>query len=140
MTQHWILKTEPSTYAFADLAREGVTRWDGVRNHQAQKNMRAMALGDWVLIYHSVGPKTLVGLGKIVKTAYPDPANTGKESWSLVDVGYVGPLVREVSLAEIKADPSLTDIALVRQGRLSVMPVTPAEFATLMGMAETPLP
>lgn len=139
MPNHWLMKTEPGEYSYQDLEREGRTHWDGVRNHQAQKNMRAMVVDDLVLIYHSVGPKKVAGVAKVVKEYYPDPTANPGEKWQVVDVVPVKAFAKEVSLAEIKARDDLADIALVRQSRLSVMPLTATEFKALLAMGDTKL-
>jgi predicted RNA-binding protein with PUA-like domain len=132
--QWWLLKTEPGEYCYQDLVRDGKTKWDGVRNYQAQNNMRQMALGDQALIYHSVGPKTVVGVAKVVKAAYPDPAEPKDSKWILIDVAPVGALAEPVGLHTIKADPKLNTIALVRQSRLSVMPLARVEFDRIISL------
>jgi predicted RNA-binding protein with PUA-like domain len=134
MARHWILKTEPSTYAFADLVRDRRTRWDGVSNPVALKHLRSMLEGDDALIYHTGDEKSLIGLARIASGPYPDPA--GKDSkLVVVDLEAVKPLARQVTLAEIKADPAFAELGLVRQGRLSVVPVEPAQWKRLLGMA-----
>ena len=122
MPQHWILKTEPSDYAFADLERDRRTRWSGVSNPVALKHLRAMAPGDEVMIYHTGDEKRIVGLARVAGAPYPDP-DAGDERRTVVDVAAGEPLPRPVTLAVIKADPAFADLALVRQGRLSVVPV-----------------
>ena len=122
MPQHWILKTEPSDYSFADLERDRRTRWSGVSNPVALKHLRAMAPGDDVMIYHTGDEKRIVGLARVAGAPYPDP-DAGDERRTAVDVAAGEPLPRPVTLAVIKADPAFADLALVRQGRLSVVPV-----------------
>jgi predicted RNA-binding protein with PUA-like domain len=139
MPNYWLMKSEPNEYSYQDLEREGRTHWDGVRNHQAQKNMRAMKVGDLVLIYHSVGPKTIVGIAKVVKEHYPDPTADPDTKWQVVDIVPVKAFTDEVSLKDIKAREDLADIALVRQSRLSVMPLEKTEFKTLLAMGNTKL-
>ena len=119
---HWILKTEPSEYSFADLRRDKRTRWEGISNAQALIHLRAMAKGDEVLIYHTGDEKALVGRATVVKGPYPDPAQDDPKR-VVVDIAAVAPLARPVSLSAIKADPAFADLGLVRQGRLSVVPV-----------------
>lgn len=127
----WLVKQEPSAYSFAQFQKEKVTAWTGVRNFQARNNLRAMQKGDAVLYYHSNEEKAIVGLAEVVKTAYPDP--TAEEGdWSCVDLKAVRAFARPLALPEIKADSKLKDIALVRQSRLSVMPITAAEFAHIL--------
>ena len=120
MPNHWVLKTEPTTYSLADLERDGRTRWDGVTNPVALKNIRAMAAGDPVMIYHTGGEKAVVGLARVIGAPYPDPKNA---QLTVVDLEYRGQLPKPVSLAQIKADSAFADLALVRQGRLSVVAV-----------------
>jgi len=128
---YWILKTEPETYSWDDLVKAKRARWDGVRNFAAAKNLRAMKVGDEALIYHSGDDKAAVGMAKVIKAAYPDP--TAKEgNWVAVDLVPVQPLKTPVTLAEMKADSVLKDMTMVRQGRLSVSPVTEAEWKRLM--------
>lgn len=134
MPAYWILKTEPSTYAFADLRREGTARWDGITNAQALIHLRAMARGDLVLVYHSGAEKALVGRGTIARAAYPDPT-AGDPKRVVVDVRAGDPLPQRVKLTEIKADPGFRELGLVRNSRLSVVPVPPALFDRLLGMA-----
>ena len=134
MANHWLLKTEPSTYSFADLVREKRTRWDGVANPVALKNLRAMQPGDEVMIYHTGDERAAVGLASVVSAPYPDPKDkSGK--LVVVDLEAGPPLDRPVALAAIKADPTFKDLALVRQGRLSVVPVPPAQWKKLKAMA-----
>lgn len=136
MPNYWILKSEPEVFSYADLEKNGWTHWDGVRNFQARNNLQAMKVGDLALMYHSVSEKSVVGVTKIAKTAYPDPSDdTGK--WSAVRVEPVKKFTKPVELAEIKADPKLSDIALVRQSRLSVVPITKAEFEHLLKLGQT---
>lgn len=133
------MKTEPGEYAYENLEQDGWTPWDGVRNYQAQNNMRAMKKGDEVLIYHSVGPKTVVGIAKVKKEEYPDPTNdpkNPKDKWILVDVEPFKRLKSPVSLAQIKAEPSLADIGLIKQSRLSVMPLAKDAFDTIVKMSK----
>lgn len=133
MPQYWILKTEPSEYAFADLQRDRRTRWDGVANAVALRHLRSMRRGDQVMIYHTGDEKRIVGLGEIAGEPYPDPA-AGDERVVAVDVAAGKPLPRPVSLAAIKAEPEFRDLALVRMGRLSVVPVPEPLWRRLLGM------
>ena len=129
--QYWLVKSEPSTYSWQDLLDEGVTCWDGVRNHQAKKHLASMKVGDQVLFYHSVKDKEVVGICEVTREGYPDPTDdTGK--WVVVDVKPVKTLDKSVTLAEIKATPELAEVALVRQGRLSVMPLEKKEFELIL--------
>ena len=116
--------------------RDGVAEWDGVRNHQAANNMKAMKPGDRAFFYHSVNEKRIVGIVEVVKTYYPDPSDPSGR-FGMVDVKALKPMTRPVTLAEIKAEPRLGDLALVRQSRLSVLPVAPQEWALICAMGET---
>ena len=136
--RYWIMKTEPGAYSFDDLVRDGSTEWDGVRNYQARNNMREMSLGDLVLIYHSVGPKDFVGVARVSAEAHPD-STTDDDRWECVDLEPVKKLVEPVNLATVKSDPKLADIALVKHSRLSVAPLTAAEFRHLLELAKTKL-
>lgn len=134
---YWMVKSEPSSYSFDQLVKDGQTAWTGVRNYQARNNLAAMKRGDEVLVYHSVVGKEVVGLAKVVRVAYPDP--TAEEgSWQAVDLAPVRVLQRPVTLAEIKADESLREIALLRQSRISVVPIRPAEFARILKLSAAP--
>lgn len=136
--QYWILKTEPGAYAWEDLQRDGKTHWDGVRNYQARNNLQAMKQGDWALIYHSVGPKELVGVAEVIKTAYTDPAEP-KGPWVCVDIKPVQALKQPVHLDQLKADATLKEISLVKQSRLSVCPIEKTTFESIMQLAKTPI-
>ena len=126
---YWLVKSEPDAYSWSDLVKDGRTAWTGVRNFAARNHLRAMANGDPVIFYHS-GEGTEI----VVKTAYPDP--TAKEGdWSCVDLAPVKPVKTPVTLAAMKADTALKDLKLLRQGRLSVSPVSGKEFARLMELA-----
>lgn len=126
----WLLKTEPGAYAYDDLEREGRACWDGVKNPAAQRNLREMKTGDRVLVYHTGDEKAVVGEAEVVREAYPDPKYpTGK--LVVVDVEPRGRLARQVSLAEIKAIASFAESPLVRQGRLSVVPLTPEQWQAI---------
>lgn len=127
---HWLVKQEPSAYSWQDFVRDGKTAWTGVRNFQARNHLRAMKKGDAVLFYHSVTGKEIVGAAEVTRTAYPDPtANEG--DWSCVDLRPVAAWKHPVSLEKIKTVPALHDIGLLRQSRLSVMPLTATEFLAL---------
>jgi predicted RNA-binding protein with PUA-like domain len=133
MANHWLVKSEPSAYSWADLIREKQTAWTGVRNFQARNNLRAMKKGDLVLFYQSVTDPSVRGITKVVKEAYPDP--TAKEGdWSCVDLATVKPLPSPVTLQEIKGEKSLAEISLIKQSRLSVMPIAPKEYERILGM------
>lgn len=127
----WLVKTEPDSYSFADLVAEGETEWTGVRNHAAARHLRAMAVGDPVLVYHSGKEKAAVGTAAVTRTARPD----GDEGWISVALAAGEPLPRPVTLAQMKGEPALADMAMLRQSRLSVSPVTDAEWAAIMGLA-----
>jgi len=131
--RHWLLKSEPDAYSWSDLVRDKKGRWDGVRNYTARNNLRAMAKGDLCLFYHSVSEKAVVGICKVVGTAYPDPT-AEKGDWSCVDVAPVRALGTPVELAAIKTDPALSQIELLRLGRLSVVPLKEAEFLRILEM------
>jgi predicted RNA-binding protein with PUA-like domain len=130
MPAYWILKSEPETFSYADLVKDGFTHWDGVRNHQAKNNLKAMQAGDWALIYHSVSEKAVVGIAKISKAHYPDPTDA-TQKWVAVGVVPEKALKTPVTLNELKAHPQLQNLALIRQSRLSVVPVSADEFATI---------
>ncbi len=134
MAQHWILKTEPSAYGFPDLVRDRRTRWEGVRNAVALKHLRSMLEGDDALIYHTGNEKSLIGLARIASAPYPDPSQSDPRL-VVVDVEAGKALPRQVSLAEIKADPAFKELGLVRLSRLSVVPVEPDHWKRLLAMA-----
>ena len=131
---YWLMKTEPDDYSWAQLVADGVAVWDGVHNHQAARNMRAMKKGDRAFFYRSVQDPAVVGVMEIVREAYDDP-NDPKQSFALVDVRPVMPVQREVSLRQIKTDPRLQQLALVRQSRLSVSPVDDPAWRLICEMA-----
>jgi predicted RNA-binding protein with PUA-like domain len=131
MPSHWILKTEPSTYSFDQLERTKTTAWDGVKNPLALKHLRQMEPGDAVLIYHTGDEKAVVGKATVTARAYPDPKQKDPKL-VVVDLKASGRLARPVSLAAVKADPTFRDLALVRMGRLSVVPATPAQYQRLL--------
>lgn len=131
---HWILKTEPSEYSFAQLRADRRTAWTGITNAQALIHLRTMAVGDECLIYHTGGEKALVGRATVVKAAYPDPARDAPKLVA-VDVAAGAPLPQPVPLAAIKADPAFRELGLVRQSRLSVVPVPPPMWRRLLAMA-----
>jgi predicted RNA-binding protein with PUA-like domain len=132
MARHWVLKTEPSEYGFADLVRDRRTRWEGVSNPVALKHLRSMLEGDDALIYHTGNEKAVVGLARVASAPYPDPKNP---KLVVVDVEPVKPLPRTVPLAEIKAETAFAELGLVRVPRLSVVPVEPAQWKRLLAMA-----
>jgi predicted RNA-binding protein with PUA-like domain len=128
--QYWLVKQEPEDYSWDDFVREGRAAWTGVRSYAARLHLRTMRAGDKVFFYHSGGSKSVVGRARVTKAAFPDPT-ADEPGWVAVELAPVGPLTRPVTLAQIKADAALHQIALVRQSRLSVMPLTPAEFARI---------
>ena len=133
---YWLMKAEPNDYTFEDLERDGVAEWDGIHNHQAANNMRAMKKGERAFFYRSLKDPAVIGIMEIAREAYEDPDDP-KESFVLVDVKAVKPVAKEVSLRAIKAEPKLADMALVRQSRLSVSPVSDAAWRLICEMAET---
>lgn len=126
----WLVKSEPESYAWADLVRDGRTAWTGVRNFAARNHLKAMQRGDRVLFYESGGPKAVVGIAEVTRTAFPDET-ADEPGWVAVELKAVRALKRPVTLTEIKADATLREMALVRIARLSVQPVTAAEFAKI---------
>jgi predicted RNA-binding protein with PUA-like domain len=133
---YWLVKSEPETYPWLQLVKEGKTAWTGVRNFAARLHLRGMVKGDLVFFYHSGDAKEVVGLAKVARAAYPDP--TAKEGdWSCVDLAPVKALTRSVSLAAIKADKILNEMALVKITRLSVLPVEEKQFNRLLELAGT---
>ncbi len=130
---YWLFKSEPEGYSWDDLVAEGRDYWDGVRNHQAANNMKAMATGDRAFFYHSVKQREIVGVVEVVREYYPDHTDASGR-FGMVDIAPVAPLAKPVSLAEIKGHPRLTELALVRQSRLSVMPVSAAHWKILCAM------
>jgi predicted RNA-binding protein with PUA-like domain len=129
--QYWLVKSEPESYAWDSLVKDGHTSWDGVRNFQARNHLRTMQPGDRVLFYASVTLKAVQGIAEVSKAPYPD--KTAEEGdWTSVELKPVRPLRNPVSLAQIKANPALANMALLRQGRISVTPVTKAEFAEIV--------
>jgi predicted RNA-binding protein with PUA-like domain len=134
-SSYWLMKSEPEKYGWRDLVRDGRTRWDGIRNHQAAIYLRAMRLGDLGLFYHSNVGLEVVGVVEIVRESYPDPTDASGR-FVAVDVAPHHALARPVTLAEMKADPALNDLPMFRQFRLSLVPVRPAEWARIMAMAD----
>jgi predicted RNA-binding protein with PUA-like domain len=134
MKSYWLVKQEPSSYSWSDFTAEGGTSWTGVRNYTARNNLRRMRKDDEVLFYHSGADKAVVGIARVARPAYRDP--TAKEGdWSAIDLVPVKPLRRPVTLREIKDNPRLKKVQLVRQSRLSVMPLTAEEFRTIVKMS-----
>ena len=134
MKNYWLVKSEPESYSWSDLVKDRLTSWTGVRNFTARNNLRAMAKGDEVFFYHSVTEKAVVGICEVKRTAYPD--KTAKEGdWSTVDLVPKRKLTRPVTLAEIRSNPRLKNISLLRQSRLSVQPLDKDQFAEILKMA-----
>ena len=129
----WLMKSEPDSYGWADLERDGATEWDGVRNNAARLHLRAMREGDEAFFYHSMSDKAVVGIMRVVRAAEPDPK---APDWVRVKVAPVRKLQRPVTLAEIKAEPALAKMELIRQSRLSVAPVRDEEWAKVLEMAK----
>ncbi len=127
--KYWLVKQEPGKYSFDDLVRDGKTIWDGVRNYQARNNLQAMRVGDRVLFYHSVSGKAVVGSAEISKESFPDPAD---EEWIVVEIRPLEKFAKPVTLDQIKAAKDLENIALIKQSRLSVMPLTELEYETII--------
>jgi len=133
---YWLFKSEPGAWSWEDQVRDGTAEWDGVRNYQACNNMKAMKKGDLGFFYHSVNEKQVVGIVEIAKEYYPDPTDKS-ERFGMVDVKAIRPFKRPVTLAEIKGEPRLEEVALVRQSRLSVMPIEPEHWKLICAMGET---
>ena len=133
MTQYWLVKSEPDAFSWEQQAANGVEPWTGVRNHMARNNLKAMRVGDRAFFYHSNTGKEIVGVVEVARAAYPDPtADSG--DWVCVDMRAVSPMPRPVTLAAIKAEPALADLALVRLSRLSVVPVSTEHWALICRM------
>ncbi len=132
--QYWLFKSEPGAWSWDDQVKKGVEHWDGVRNHQANNNMKAMKRGDKGFFYHSVNEKQIVGVVEVVKEHYPDYTDKS-ERFGMVDIKALYSVKTPVNLADIKAEPKLADLALVRQSRLSVVPVGENEWKLLCKMA-----
>lgn len=133
-SQSWLVKSEPSTYSYADLERDGTTVWDGVRNFTARGHLKEMQVGDPVFFYHSQEGKAVVAIAEVSKEAFPDKSDeTGR--FVAVELKPVRPLKAPVTLEDMKANPALADLKMIRQGRLSVSPVTPDEWKAILKMA-----
>jgi predicted RNA-binding protein with PUA-like domain len=132
----WLVKQEPGAYSWATFLKDGRTAWTGVRSFQARNNLRAMKKGDWVLFYHSVSEKQVVGVARVARQSYPDPTATDGD-WVAVELVAVTALRKPVSLGAIKADQILRGMPLLKQSRLSVTPVSAEQFKRLMALAET---
>ena len=130
---YWLMKSEPSSYSWQDLVRDGGTMWDGVRNNAARLHLRAMKPGDEAFFYHSMEEKAVVGIMRIAGPGQPDGVDG---SWVKVPVEPVRPLKKPVTLAQVKAEPRLAKMELIRQSRLSVAPVRPEEWVVVLAMAE----
>ena len=133
---YWLVKSEPGTWSWDDQVRDGTAEWDGVRNYQAANNLKAMKIGDQVFFYHSVNEKQVVGIAEVVKEYYPDPTDASGR-FGMVDIKAIKPMASPVTLAQIKAEPRLHDLALVRQSRLSVMPIDEASWNLICRMGDT---
>lgn len=147
--QYWLMKSEPEVFSIDDLARDGTTSWEGVRNYKARNNMKSMSVGDEVLYYHSnAKPPGVAGIARVCREAYPDPFQFDRKSkyfdakskpddprWCMVDIEFVAKAEEPVGLPEIKADAALVDMELVRYGRLSVQSVRKSEFDRVKRMA-----
>ena len=131
--RYWLVKSEPFKYSWSDLVRDGSTYWDGVRNYEARNNIRAMALGDQLLFYHSNEDRAVVGIAEVIREHYQDPT-TDDDRWSVVDVKPLQALPSPVTLTEIKREPRLSNMQLVTRSRLSVSPVTADEFGVIVAM------
>ena len=129
---HWLMKSEPESYGWSDLVRDRATEWDGVRNNAARLHLKAMKLGDEAFFYHSMSDKAVVGIMRIAREAQPDPRDS---DWVSVRVEPVRPLARPVTLAEIKAEPRLSKMELIRQSRLSVAPVREEEWKVVLELS-----
>jgi len=133
---YWLMKTEPGAWSWDDQVKAGTAEWDGVRNYQAANNMKAMKNGDRAFFYHSVNEKRVVGIVEVVREYYPDPSDASGR-FGMVDVKALRPLEAPVTLAQIKAEPRLADLALIRQSRLSVMPIPDAAWRLICRMGKT---
>ena len=139
LMQYWLVKQEPTDYSWASFVKDGRAAWTGVRNYQARNNLRAMEKGDFVLFYHSVTEKQVVGLARVERAAYPDPTAT-EGDWSCVDLVPVKALSQPVGLEAIKSDSGLKDVPLLKHTRLSVMPLTRPSFERLLELGQTAVP
>lgn len=131
--KHWLVKQEPEKYSFDDLIKDKKTIWDGVRNYQARNNLREMKAGDKILFYHSVSEKAVVGIAEVGRESFPDPSD---EKWLSVEIVPIEKFDKPVTLDQIKTEESLENIALIKQSRLSVMPLTKKEFETILGLSK----
>lgn len=135
----WLVKSEPFKYSWDEFVKDGRTYWDGVRNYEARNNLAAMKKGEFALYYHSNEGKEVVGVARVVGESYPDPT-TDDERWVVVDLEPVAAFEEPVSLATIKNDPALSEIALVKRSRLSVVPIAHKEFQRILKLGKTRLP
>jgi predicted RNA-binding protein with PUA-like domain len=135
--QHWLIKSEPNSYAYEQLVRDGRAVWDGIRNFEARNNLRAMQEGDLALFYHSTVGKEVVGVARVLSKAYPDPADG---EWSVVDVAPAFALTQPVTLETMKDDRALTGLLLLTRSRLSVVPVSVVHFDHILKLGKTKLP
>ena len=133
---HWLVKQEPSTYPFSRFLKEKRVVWDGVRNYQARNFLRKMNLGDSVLYYHSVDERAVVGLARVVKTAFSDPTSPKGEDWTSVMLGALRAFSQPVTLDQLKSDKKFSELLLLRQSRLSVMPVPPKLFSAIVKLGD----
>ena len=133
---YWLIKSEPGAWSWADQVAAGTAEWDGVRNYQAANNLKAMKIGDLAFFYHSVNEKQVVGIVSVAKEYYPDPTDASGR-FGMVDVKAERPMAEPITLAAIKAEPALAEIALVRQSRLSVMPIEPDHWRRICAMGAT---
>jgi predicted RNA-binding protein with PUA-like domain len=137
--QHWLIKSEPNTYGYQKLEKDGRTVWDGIRSFEARNNLRAMKEGDLLLFYHSNIGKEVVGIARVVREAYPDPS-AKDEDWSVVEIAAVAPFKKAVGLDVIKSEKDLASMVLVKKSRLSVMPVSSEHFQRILELGETKIP
>ena len=136
MGQYWLVKSEPESYSWSDLVRDGIATWTGVRNYQARNNLRAMKKGDTVLFYHSVSDKSVVGIAVVAREYYADPT-ADEGDWSCVELKPVKPLSESVSLAQLKADSITAAMPLIKNSRISVVPVSEPQYRRVLELAKT---
>lgn len=134
--QFWLVKQEPSKYSWEEFLKDKKTYWDGVRNYQARNNLQAMKKGDRVFFYHSVVGKQIMGIAQVTRESYPDPTSDNP-AWVVVDLKPIKSLKIPVTLGQVKSHPKLKDISLIKQSRLSVMPLTQSEFKIILEMGKT---
>jgi predicted RNA-binding protein with PUA-like domain len=135
---HWLVKSEPNKYSFAQLVADKRTMWEGVRNYEARGSLRAMKEGDLILFYHSNEGKSVVGVARVAREAYPDPTSPD-EDWSAIDIEAIAPLKTPVDLEVIRSDPALAEIQLLKRSRLSVVPVSKEHFDLVLALGKTKL-